>query len=258
MSRMLGFVSGLSMTPVEALGADLLEEFRNLSHLHADGWGIATAPPIRVATGLSSVADGWPASREISGRSGILYLRFASADSAVSKENLQPFAADGLAFAHNGALAPLSIGASALSFDELHALRGTTDSEVYFALARRDRIDDEPIEESVAGAVALVRSLYPSACLNAMLLDGDDLVVVHSSGTVAPPLAAFSRRGTVGARLPVGHGDDYNLLSTAALRSGARVVATTGVDQTGWTPLANDTVYAFGADGTTRSTPITR
>jgi predicted glutamine amidotransferase len=255
MSRMIGFVTDRPSSPSRALGGDLLDSFLALSALHCDGWGYASVvhsdPLPRVSTGLGPVRAEW---HPVVATSGLLYLRFASAGAAVTPENLQPFIGDGIAFAHNGALVPRELAERRLTDAERAALRGTTDSEVYFAkLRRRLAATGSLTPETLAAGVARVRALYPAACLNAMLLVGDALVVVHSPGTVAPPLAAFAARGVADDRLPPGHHAGYNVLATTRLATGARVVATSGVDTTGWQKLEADTVYAYLSDGSVQA-----
>jgi len=175
----------------------------------------------------------------------------------VVRENLQPFVVDGMAFGHNGALAPHDLAVAELDDHERQALRGTTDSEVYFALLRRGlRDENTPIEQRVAAGVRAVRALYPEACINAMLIAHGALVVVHARGTVRPPLHRFAERGFDRGSLPRGHDDGYDVLWTTVRESGARVVATTGVDTTTWQRLEDDTVHAFAAEGGVRSAPI--
>ena len=257
MSRMLGTIAPHPMTPGAALGATLLSAFLDLSTLHADGWGYARTAAaddsLRVRTGLTPAHDApLVESAEVS----LIYLRFASAGTAVAPENLQPFVADDVAFAHNGALVPRAHALDTLTTRERDGLRGTTDSEVYFAVVRRELRSSVSPESGIAAAVVRVRELYPSACLNAMLIVDGTLVVVHCPGTVDPPLPAFARRGVAQAHLPPGHDDAYNVLATTVLPTGARVVATSGVDTAGWERLADDAVHVFERDGSARSIPL--
>ncbi|MGE4427335.1 MAG: class II glutamine amidotransferase [Solirubrobacteraceae bacterium] len=262
MSRMLGYVSRTPLTPAEALGEELLGSFVALADLHRDGWGHAwtgdgPGASVTARTGLDPAREGLSDARLPRATVGLSYLRFASAGAAVVRENLQPFVADGMAFGHNGALAPPDLAVAELSDDERSALRGTTDSEVYFALLRRGLRDGSaPIEQRVAGGVPAVRALYPEACLNGMLIAHGALVVVHAGGTVRPPLHRFAERGFDRETLPRGHDDGYNVLWTTVRESGARVVATTGVDTTTWQRLEDDTVYVFSAEGGVRSAPV--
>lgn len=261
MSRMLAYIAPRPMTTTDALGASTMDDFLALSALHGDGWGHASllrADTVRVSTGVASARAGLQAGGAQASRIAIDYLRFASAGSAVSTANLQPFEAGGIAFAHNGALVPRESIEHALDERERAALRGSTDSEMYFTLVRRHlqgRLGT--VESSVAAGVAEVRSFYPAACLNAMLIVEDALVVVHSRGTVDPPLRAFADRGVELGDLPPGHDHTYNTLFTCVLPTGARAVSTTGIALSQWAPLEDDTVYVFTADAVPRTARVT-
>lgn len=260
MSRMLAYVGVPPMDAALALGADVLASFSALARVHADGWGAAW----RTSTGLSTrVAAGRPATRRDLTRAvpapttaALLYLRFASSGTGASDAEAQPFLRDDTAFQHNGALSPSSRLREELTDEERAGLRGSNDSELYFARLRRTLTADGDVDpHALAGAVAAVRVLFPDACLNALLLTPTALVVVHSSAGRPAPLAAFAARGLDLAALPRGHGDDYNLLVTRRTPTGARLVATTGLPREGWTPLPEDTVSVVTPDSVA-STPL--
>jgi predicted glutamine amidotransferase len=247
MSRMLAFASDRPVRPAIAIGTAAQDAMTRMSALHADGWGLVTRTTtgeLEVRTSLSAFArEGLAAVREAApATAGILYLRFASRGAAVSPENLQPFVRGRTAFAHNGALSPREEVADLLSPAERADLRGTTDSEAYFAVVRRElaRSDDEPAA-ALARAVARVREAFPTACLNALVIHGDGVWVVHAPGTVAPPHPAFAARGWSADDLPPGHGDDYNVLSVQRSTTSA-LVSTAGL---GGTPLPRDTISSL-------------
>jgi len=246
MSRLLGVVSPTALTPAGAVGAELLSAFLRLAVLHADGWGLArqprdgSAPDLRIGTDVVTL----PAPR---GTGHLLSLRFASAGSPPSPENSQPFLRDGIAFAHNGLLAPRERLLEALTAEARAGLQGATDSEAYLALVLDIRRSDAAGPRACAArAASAVRARFPDACLNAMLLWDGALLVVHSRGTVPAPHAAFARRGL--PTLPPGHDDEeYNRLAWTTRPGGAQVVATSGVDRTGWEALPEDSVTVFRA-----------
>jgi glutamine amidotransferase len=248
-SRMIAFLSPVgALSSADALGGEVWRSFLALSSLHRDGWGIASVggrdgpdPCLDVGPGDEGVAMSVSAAAPAVAR--LHYLRFASAGSAVRPENLQPFAADGVAFAHNGALVPRAAGLDALPAAERMRLRGDTDSEVYAAHVRLALGAGGDPAEAVAAAVAGMRARYPAACLNALVLVDGRLLAVHSAGTVLPPWDAFARRGAT--TLPPGHDADYNVLSAAVLPSGVQAVATRGVAGDDWRPLPPDTVTRF-------------
>lgn len=261
MSRMLAYIADRTLTPPEAWGEELLEAFADLARLHADGWGTAWIGASGEIEGEDGVAAFVPTDLDGAEASAarMLYLRFASKGSPALPENTQPFVRDGLAFQHNGLLAPRDRALDLLTPADIGELVGTTDSEVYFGVVRRHLRDAGSAKTerltAIAAAVNEVRAVYPDACLNAFLLDASGLYVVHSAGRATTPSAAFAERGFTPETLPSGHGPDYNTLRVARAASGAFVVATTGVDQGGWDDVPADTVSMIDAAGI-RSVPI--
>ena len=248
-----------ALSSEEALGGEVWRSFLALSALHRDGWGIASidgrdGSGPRLAVGPGDEGTGMRIAGAAPAAGRLHYLRFASAGSAVRAENLQPFAADGVAFAHNGALVPRAAALDALPAAERTRLRGDTDSEVYAAHVRLALGAGGDPEEAVAAAVAGMRALFPAACLNALVLAGGELLAVHAAGTVPPPWAAFARRGAT--TLPPGHDADYNVLSAAVLPSGVQAVASRGVAGDGWRPLPADTVTRFAPGAPPRTVRI--
>lgn len=236
MSRMLGYLGARPVDAASAVGVETLGGFAALARVHADGWGIAETDRRGAVTGVWRT-DRLRDARELTSRtahravSRVLYVRFASAGSPTSPANIQPFVRHGLAFAHNGLLTPRDLAAGLLSADERGHLRGTTDSELYFALLLRELLGGgaAAVAEAAARATARLRALYPDACLNALILSRDELIAVQSSADRPPPLAAFAARGHDLDELPPGHGDDYNRLEIAELPEGTTVVSTSGV-----------------------------
>jgi predicted glutamine amidotransferase len=252
---MLAYVADRALTPRDAWSDGVLDAFSDLARLHADGWGSAwiDARGDIVSTGGVEAftrvdldgADASPARQ--------LYLRFASKGSPASPENTQPFVRDGIAFQHNGLLAPRDRALGLLAPTDIAELVGATDSEVYFAVVRRHLRSTGPDESArlaaIAAAVDEIRAVYPDACLNAFLLDAGRLFVVHSAGRAATPLPAFAERGFTPDRLPPGHDDGYNIVRAVRTASGAFIVGTTGIDQRGWQALPPDSVSRIGAEG---------
>ncbi len=260
MSRMLAYVGPEPANVAATLGDDVLASFAALSRVHADGWGAGWRTERGVA---AKVAPGRPATCHALARAvrvpataALLYLRFGSAGSGLSEREAQPFLFGDEVFEHNGALAPADRLRDALTDDERATLRGTNDSELYFARLRRAITPGTDVDPTrIADAVADVRASYPEASLNALLLTPTALVAVHSSAGRPAPLAAFAARGLDLAALPPGHGDGYNVLFTRRTASGARLVATTGIPLDGWTPLPENTV-SLVTPGSVASTPI--
>lgn len=262
MSRMLGYVAAEPAAAADALGDRLLSQFAALARLHADGWGTAWLDPdSRTVMCLAGAVDApvggslWAEALSVPSPVRMVYLRFASKGAPAAPENSQPFHHDGAAFQHNGLLAPREDLLDLLAPAARSRLRGTTDSEAYFAVVRGAARATAPglarwSASTIAHGVAQVRARFPAACLNAMLVTESGLRVVHAAGTAAVPLTAFAERGADLAALPPGHDDDYNALLTTTTRDGVRVVATTGVDNRGWAVLPRDTVFEVAHDET--------
>jgi predicted glutamine amidotransferase len=259
-SRMLAYVGHRPVDAAAMLGDDLLASFAALSRVHADGWGAGwrteSGVAARLATGRPATRDDLARAVRMPTTAALLYLRFGSAGTGLSETEAQPFVFGDEAFQHNGALAPAERLRAELSEEERATLRGSNDSELYFARLRRALSPGTAIDPTrIADAVAAVRASYPDACLNALLLTPDALVAVHSSAGRPAPLTAFAARGLDVADLPPGHGADYNRLFTRRTASGARLVATTGIPLDGWTPLPDDTVSLVTPDALT-SVPL--
>ncbi|MCC2032501.1 hypothetical protein [Microbacterium allomyrinae] len=257
MSRMLSYVAPEPMMAPAALGEEIIAEFAALAHLHADGWGTswldADTGAVRTAGGTEALDGPEQLKAVLSAPSSarLVYLRFASGGALPALEDIQPFLRGGIAFQHNGVITPREDALALLTEVERAELRGATDSEAYFAVVRHAQPDGAAWRETtvIARGVARVRSRFPGACLNAMILTGSGLHVVHAAGTAKVPLAAFAGRGADLEALPPGHDADYNTLRTTTNPSGVRIVATTGVDQRGWTRLADESVFLVTADG---------
>lgn len=254
MSRMLAYISPHALPLREAVGARTLGEFSALAALHRDGRGVAGLDGDGRVHRRVSLADHGEdiLSMGPALRSGAAYLRFASAGSTVSPENIQPFTSEATAFCHNGALVPFDRALALLAPSELGDLTGTTDSAVYFAIVRRalavaPRTDEEFLA-AIGSAVAVVRDAFPEACLNALVVHERGLVVINSPGTRPTPTDAFTARGFSLDSLPPGHGPEYNRLWRCR-RGPVSIVATSGIDVDGWEPLPVDAVSLVREDG---------
>jgi predicted glutamine amidotransferase len=256
---MLAIVARRPLSAAETIGTGALSEFAGLARLHADGWGTAwydetgTAHASTSIEPLSGLAELDLATRQPS-RVRLVYLRFASRGAPAAPGNSQPFLRDGMAFQHNGALTPREPALSLLDPATTRGLVGTTDSEVYFALVRRGLENAPPgtgALEATIETARILREHYPSACLNALVLVDDAVIVVQSSGGSGAPLGAFADRGHQLDDLPPGHGAGYNRLRLVTPASGVLVVSTTGTAALGGTDLPEDTVSRITPDGIT-------
>ena len=123
MCRLLGYATaGFNLSLNAVLGQDNVEDFRELSEIHNDGWGVAQlsdpaeAPHVRDGgaptpeTGTriykSTIAARHDSTFETladePSRGAIWHLRLASSNLPLIMENQHPFYANGLSFIHNG------------------------------------------------------------------------------------------------------------------------------------------------------------
>jgi hypothetical protein len=126
----------------------------------------------------------------------------ATQGSAVEARNTHPFLADGIAFAHNGAILPRKQLRMLLSPAYTGQLEGTTDSELFLALIRQRAHELDDTFGGVCSAVATLRREFPDASLNALLLTTEQMVAVHSSEHATVPTDHFTATGLRLADLP--------------------------------------------------------
>jgi predicted glutamine amidotransferase len=228
----------------------VLTDFVALTKVHGDGWGVATVghagetPRVQVAAG-SALDDAAfdVATHDQRSAAAIVHLRWATNGLAVQPQNSHPFAADGMAMAHNGSIKPMGPLTDLLEPDVAASLRGTTDSERYFGVIRQHRRTAPDLAEAVRRAVAQLRQLYPDASLNALLLGEDQLIVVHAHAHSR--LLDEDIEEITAAELPLEHLEDYFALRLARPDDGTVVIASTGFGDLAWQPLPPECVTAI-------------
>lgn len=249
MCRLLGVVSAVPVSVSDAVGAPTLKDFVALTKVHGDGWGIADVdgpgrvPRVEVSAG-SALDDAAfdAATTERRAIASLVHLRWATNGLAVQPQNSHPFLADGVAMAHNGSIKPMA-PLEALVEPELAAtLRGTTDSERYFALIRQHRRSAPTLAEAVRRAVRQLRGLYPEASLNALLLGEDQLIAVHAHARSRLPDEDIAE--ITAADLPTDHLEDYFALRWARPDAATLVIGSTGFGALDWQPLPPECVTA--------------
>jgi predicted glutamine amidotransferase len=249
MCRLLGVVSARPISIADAVGDDVLKDFVALTKVHGDGWGVAgvdaigSSPHVRVSAGTALDDPDFTAVTH-DGRyaASVVHLRWATNGLAVEPQNSHPFVADGLAMAHNGSIRPMGLLDELLEPSVTASLRGTTDSERYFAIIRQYRRAAPTLAEAVRRAVTHLRQLYPDASLNALILGEDQLVVVHAharSRLLAEDIEEISATD-----LPAEHLEDYFSLRVARPADGTLVVGSTGFGDLPWEPLPPESVIA--------------
>ena len=250
MCRLLGVVSAGPISIADAVGDDVLQDFVALTKIHGDGWGLAGVdglgdrPHVRVSAASAVDDDDFvSATHDERSTASVLHLRWATSGLTVEPQNSHPFLADGIAMAHNGSIKPMGPLTELLEPDTLAGLRGTTDSERYFAVIRQHRRTAPNLPEAVRRAVAELRARYPEASLNALLLGEDQLIVVHAHARSRLPAEDIAEIGATD--LPAEHLEDYFSLRMARLGGGVVVVGSTGFGDLPWEPMPQESVTAI-------------
>jgi predicted glutamine amidotransferase len=249
MCRLLGVVSTTPTSVSDAVGDGVLRDFVALTKVHGDGWGVGAVgregdPPraeVSAGTALNDPAFD-RAMHDQRAVATVVHLRWATNGLAVQPENSHPFVADGLAMAHNGSIKPMAPLDDLLSPEFAASLRGTTDSERYFALIRQYRSTTATLVDAVGLAVARLRAQYPDASLNALILASDQLIVVHAHARSR--LLAEDIEEITAAELPAEHLEDYFALRVARPENGTLVIASTGFGELPWEPLPPECIVA--------------
>ncbi|MBC7596423.1 MAG: class II glutamine amidotransferase [Kineosporiaceae bacterium] len=246
MCRLLAYVSSSPTTLEKLIGNDQCDAFRDMSRLHADGWGTAWIDEASSASGVHRERATIPVDRSVPISSAmeterasarIVHLRMATSGMAVTLENTHPFLTEAIAFAHNGGVLPLDRLQGLLDPAALATVEGDTDSEHYFALIRQHQTAGLSLFDAVCATVTVLREHFPNASLNALILSEAELVVVHSSEKARIPLADFQASGLSDVELPVDHLTSYYQMSYLRTEDGSVAFSSTGINTTGWTPL---------------------
>ena len=250
MCRLLGVVSATPISVSQAAGQHVLKDFVALTKIHGDGWGVARvplpgqAPSIEVSAG-SALDDPHFAAATHDQRSAasLVHLRWATTGIAVRPENSHPFLADRIAMAHNGSIKPIGQLEELLEPEVAAAIRGSTDSERYFAVIRRHRALSPNLAEAVRRAVSQLRELYPDASLNALILAEDQMIAVHAHARSRLPDEDIAE--ITAADLPAEHLEDYFGMRWARPAEDRVVIASTGFGDLDWQPLPSESVTAI-------------
>jgi predicted glutamine amidotransferase len=166
-----------------------------LSKEHPDGWGIAVH---QEASGwaikkqpVSAFADPHfgEAAGESRGTTLLAHVRRRTVG-PVSLDNTHPFQRGRWVFAHNGTIEDVPRVRAAVSSVRLAEVRGTTDSEVFFAylLTELDKLGEMPgeplIDTCISTSVARMASDPSSGAVNFLLSDGDTLFAFRRGRTL--------------------------------------------------------------------------
>ena len=197
MCRLLGWVTRERRSLRDVLGEESFVAFAQLSRIHADGWGVATADSTGMAGECStSNAAADPVFRAVAtnsaGQAGVAHLRWASPGLPVERHNAHPFLHQFYAFAHNGGIYPFERLDEILPGEWQAKMQGSTDSERYFlavlAEMERNRVD---VVTALPRVLRRLTEEFTPSSLNAMMLGSEALYVVNchdaSLRPVLPP-----------------------------------------------------------------------
>jgi predicted glutamine amidotransferase len=225
--RLLGYVSTEEQSVADALGDDLGPFVELSERLHPDGWGLAWVKGGQIElTKSPSRASADPLFRtaveNVVSDAALLHLRQATLGLPIRVANTHPFAADGMAFAHNGSIIPPSRLDQLLGPDWAAKRQGDTDSERLF-LAVAQRSPEVGPEASLGEVVNQVAEAGRYTSINCLLLTTDALFA-----------ACRYDPDAIGASLEQDYYDlHYRVESTRV------VVASSGWGRQGWKELGN-------------------
>jgi predicted glutamine amidotransferase len=226
----MGYVSTQPTTFTHIVGENFAE-FASLSSHHGDGWGIATCdanahPRLIVEPTRADESDLFiQATHEVESDGGLLHLRWATGSLAINEGNTHPFTYEDFSFIHNGAISPPEALDAFIDPLLLALRRGETDSERYFYFVLT-QISKYGIEAGITSAVNQIREKCSYSSVNAMFLTPTELFIINEHDD---------------ARIPNGQPTDYYDLF---YRNSATeiLVASSGWEQDGWTPIANHSI----------------
>ena len=271
MCRLLGYAtSGFNLSLNDVLGMHEVTDFRDLSEIHNDGWGVALlSNPTELPFAAGEVrkpetgtklykstlaARHDPIFRDFAddpARGGLWHLRLASSNLPLILENQQPFYANGLSFIHNGDISDdqgrniITNRAFPVDPSIVQSTGGRSDSAIFFAVILQYIGFGFALDEAVAQAVRELRKSYPKSSYNCMIQSQDQFIALCAAGR------EVTSKRIVEIYDQYGRGEqarDYRVLRYRALggnddQSKGVVVASSGFDQRaedGWTRLEND------------------
>ncbi|WP_418969382.1 class II glutamine amidotransferase [Alloscardovia omnicolens] len=275
MCRLLGYVSSHhDITLRDAIGSSQLDEFKEVSRIHNDGWGSSLISSTHRA---SHVKDGGAPSPSVfenvyrttepayldhnfeslassPARSALFHLRLASSNLPLIPENQQPFTAHGISFAHNGDISSedginlVHNPDVTVSPYEIAQTGGKSDSAIYFAHILHFRAQGHALDRSVELAIASLREQYKDSSYNCLLHNQQTFICVNATGhdhlahRIAEVYDAYGQREKAA---------DYRVIRYKEIPGGV-VVASSGFTQNaeeGWKELPVNHILV--ADNTT-------
>jgi len=192
--------------------------------------------------------------KHVSSTTFVSHIRYATTGERTT-ENTQPFAMDGMVFAHNGMVRELEALEAEVGRD-MRFVGGDTDSERYFALIAKEIRARASIGAGISAAVGWIARNLPVYSINFVLATPDELWAFRYPGTLR---LFVHERGAGG-----GHGRDLHLVSGTMRvhvpdlhRDPSVVVASEPLDDTpGWRPLESGELVRVGPDLSVRSSIV--
>lgn len=266
MCRLFAYVAPHRSSVRDVLGVDQAMRFTRMARLHKDGWGTAWIDHgsgqdahVEIERHAGSALGDERFRRTLNehrARARLLHLRLASVGRATHEENSHPFTGDGMAFAHNGSIVPKTGLFQLVAEPFRSAVAGTTDSELYFAMVRERVARGMTPSDALRATVQTLRNHFPLASLNAILLTRDEVVVAHVSTTAPVPVEEFAPSACAipSEELPTGHLKGYYGLWEREMSDGSYAVSSSGLDFTGWSPVAPDSIVTINIHTGVRTT----
>lgn len=282
MCRLLGYATaGADLSLNDILGAKNVEDFRELSEIHNDGWGAAQltnpgetpyvrdggapSPETGVKIYKSTVAarfdHAFRALASEPARGAIWHLRLASSNLPLIIENQHPFYANGLSFIHNGDISDAN-GRNIVtnrSYPVDHSVflstGGRSDSAIFFAVILEYVGFGFPLDEAVAQAVRELRQSYPKSSYNCIIQSEDQMVALCAAGRekTSPRIVEIYDEYGRGEQAADYRVMRYRTLTDRDGKQNGVVVSSSGYDQEGWQELENDQmIVASNRNGTFR------
>ena len=214
------------------LGQDNVEDFRELSEIHNDGWGVAqlsdpaeaphvrdggaptpeTAPESTSRPSRPVMTARFETLADEPSRGAIWHLRLASSNLPLIMENQHPFYANGLSFIHNGDISGRPMAATSSptahtrskTYSVLLSTGGRSDSAIFFAVILEYIGFGFSLDEAVAQAVRELRQAYPKSSYNCMIQSEDQLIALCAAGRekTSPRIVESTMSTAVASRPP--------------------------------------------------------
>lgn len=285
MCRLLGYISPTPASAADLIGAEECRQWQNLGRLHADGWGTAwirpesdSAESARPRGTTSGTLDTGPGVQDTVSRGGrleryrsphegaddphltevltirptaarITHLRMATHGAVDLTENSHPFLADNIALAHNGSIHPIERLREYVTTAEAERIGGTTDTAIMFALILRRVGQGETLFDATIATVRMLQADFDHPGINLLVLNAEEMIVVHATSGTPIPYKNFDTSGT-GGELPLDHKDHYYRMSWRRIDDGAMIVSSSGIEHQGWSLVEQNTAMRLTvADG---------